>query len=252
MEENYDISFFNPKTDFSRKNRNLVLALVITWAVSIFGFQILLRVVEKPVPEQALVSFNKVKDNVFNGNATIADKQVFLKSLINLVNKNTLNKKTEIPVVKNAINSTVYSLVSDKNLFASKVLAIETKKTEISSLTDLDAYRVAKLKIKKIEKELVEEFSELNINKNDIRAEILTSVLSDKAVSLTADEKQALPKIMTKFMIHNRSFLTDSSFLGFPFHYFYTAVFLLVLFIGLCYIYAKRIESLNKEFGIED
>ena len=69
---------------------------------------------------------------------------------------------------------------------------------------------------------------------------------------LTSEEKEKLPQIMDKFLIHNRSVLTDTTFIGFPFHYFYTAVFLLVLFVGLCYLYAKQIERLNNQFGIDD
>ena len=93
----------------------------------------------------------------------------------------------------------------------------------------------------------------MNINKNGIRAEILNSVLDSKTnVELTKEDKEKLPQIMDKYLIHNRSFLTDSKFLGFPFHYFYTAVFLLILFVGLCYAYAKQIENLNKRYGIDD
>ena len=77
-------------------------------------------------------------------------------------------------------------------------------------------------------------------------------VIGDKNLSLSSEEKEKLPQIMNKYLIHNRSVLTDTTFIGFPFHYFYTAVFLLILFVGLCYIYAKKVESLNLQFGIED
>ena len=62
----------------------------------------------------------------------------------------------------------------------------------------------------------------------------------------------ALPGAMEKYLIHNRSFLTDSSFLGFPLHYFYTAQFLLILFIVLCLIYAKAVDKKNTRLGIEE
>ena len=61
-------------------------------------------------------------------------------------------------------------------------------------------------------------------------------------------EQQALTKeIMDRYLIHNRSVLTDTIFLGFPLHYFYTAVFLLVLFVGLCLGYCLMMERLEKE-----
>ncbi|RKX20065.1 MAG: hypothetical protein DRP35_06675 [Candidatus Zixiibacteriota bacterium] len=41
-------------------------------------------------------------------------------------------------------------------------------------------------------------------------------------------------------------------FLGFPFHYFYTAVFLLVLFVGLCWIFCFQTDRIYKKLGIEE
>jgi len=252
--EDYNISFFKPKSEFSRKNRNLVLTLVIIWAVSVFGFQILLKIIEKPVPEPALVEFNEIKANVFTNSATPYEKQILLKSLISVANKNTLNKTVEKPIIEKAINWAVYSLVTDKNAVSNNIQNIQNLKTEALNISDFVKYKEERLRIKELEKQLVaENHSELNINKNDIRAEILTSVLNtDKETLLTSEEKEKLPQIMNKFLIHNRSVLTDTTFIGFPFHYFYTAVFLLVLFVGLCYLYAKQIEQLNKQFGIED
>lgn len=62
----------------------------------------------------------------------------------------------------------------------------------------------------------------------------------------------ALPAAMELYLTHNRSGLTDTRFLGFPFHYWYTAQFLLILFIGLCLIYARATDKMNKRLGIED
>ena len=49
----YHFSFFKPTTDSARRNRNMVVQLVLIWAVAIFGFQVLLKVLEKPTPEPA-------------------------------------------------------------------------------------------------------------------------------------------------------------------------------------------------------
>ena len=70
------------------------------------------------------------------------------------------------------------------------------------------------------------------------------------------ESEQKLRKIfeeaMGLYLIHNRSVLTDTRFLGFPFHYFYTAVFLLILFVGLTWLYCVRTDMFNKKYGIED
>jgi putative solute:sodium symporter small subunit len=70
--------------------------------------------------------------------------------------------------------------------------------------------------------------------------------------SFEDSERAQLTGIMGLYLIHNRSALTDAKFLGFPFHYFYTAVFLLILFVGLCWLYCVRTDMYNKKYGIED
>ena len=49
--------------------------------------------------------------------------------------------------------------------------------------------------------------------------------------------------------VTGKSFLTETQFLGFPFHWWYSAQFLILLFIGLCYIYCKFIDKLEAEHG---
>jgi putative solute:sodium symporter small subunit len=48
--------------------------------------------------------------------------------------------------------------------------------------------------------------------------------------------------------VAGKSFLTETQFLGFPFHYLYSAQFLIVLFILLCYVYCKFIDKLESEY----
>jgi putative solute:sodium symporter small subunit len=57
---------------------------------------------------------------------------------------------------------------------------------------------------------------------------------------------------MTKYATHNQSVLTDFAFLGFPFHYFYSGVFLLILFVFLCWLYCIRLERLQKKYSIHE
>lgn len=61
-----------------------------------------------------------------------------------------------------------------------------------------------------------------------------------------------IDKAMDFYLVHNRSAITDYTFFGFPFHYFYTAILLLALFIAICWVYAFNTERINKKFGIED
>ncbi len=60
----YHISFFKPTTEQAKANRNMVVWLICVWAVAIFGFQILLRIIEKPTPEAAFITFAEVWENV--------------------------------------------------------------------------------------------------------------------------------------------------------------------------------------------
>jgi hypothetical protein len=55
--DDYHISFFKPTTPQAVANRNMVVWLVVIWFFAIFGFQILLKVVEKPTPEQSYLTF---------------------------------------------------------------------------------------------------------------------------------------------------------------------------------------------------
>ena len=57
QKNDYHISFFKPTTDIARLNRNIVVFLVCIWTVAIFGFQIALKVFEKPTPEPAYLAF---------------------------------------------------------------------------------------------------------------------------------------------------------------------------------------------------
>ena len=70
--------------------------------------------------------------------------------------------------------------------------------------------------------------------------------------TLSTEVKESLPKIMELYLVHNQSFLTDFRFLGFPFHYWYTAQFLLILFVVLCLIYAVSIDKINTNHAVPE
>ena len=89
------------------------------------------------------------------------------------------------------------------------------------------------------------------IDKSTLEASILSfSLKNEFPGSMTDNTFDKLDERMRLYMTHNQSFLTDTKFLGFPFHYFYTAVFLLILFISLCIVYNLLIEWRLKKQGV--
>ena len=77
--DNYNSSLFRPRNLHGRKNRNVILTMLLIWAVAVFGFQFLLRAIEKPVPEKALENFEKLWPSVRAGQGSQTDKTAFLK-----------------------------------------------------------------------------------------------------------------------------------------------------------------------------
>ena len=49
--------------------------------------------------------------------------------------------------------------------------------------------------------------------------------------------------------VTGKSFLTETQFMGFPFHWWYSAQFCIALFILLCYVYCKFVDKLEAEHG---
>jgi putative solute:sodium symporter small subunit len=92
----------------------------------------------------------------------------------------------------------------------------------------------------------------INLPAQDIRQSILPLELDVELMSLTAENNQKLSAVMEKYLIHYRSALTDTTVLGFPFHYFYSSVFLLVLFVGLCLLYCVRTDALHRKLQVDD
>ena len=55
--DQYNFSIFSPRNLHGRKNRNVIFTMLVIWAVAVFGFQALLRAIEKPTPEKTLTVF---------------------------------------------------------------------------------------------------------------------------------------------------------------------------------------------------
>jgi len=219
--EKYDVNFFKPLSEHARANRNLISKLAIIWAVAVFGFHFLLIIITTPTPEQTFNDFNSVWPQIAEDNsASIESKQLFAKSMLMVLGKNIAVKDNHKAVLKESLSWSIYSMQPDsvKPLF---------KLEPISAATSIGLSS--------------EGFDKI------MRDLLPSSLVKAENYSLSDESKQALPEIMKLYLVHNQSFLTDFKFLGFPFHYWYTAQFLLILFVLLCLFYAVSIDKLNEK-----
>jgi len=238
LEKDYNISFFRPTTKVAKFNRNLILVLFSIWAVAIFGFQIWLKVIETPTPEIAFTEYQSVWENIKLGSASDIEKQVFIKSALSVLGKVTL-----APIDRAVLNSSVSKLTLElvpeveKNAFLEKINAFKALKYGELNYLDhkKDLANVASSYIG------VENFS--------LEGRLIPLELA--AASSANINSEKVEAVMAKYLIHNQSYLTDSTFLGFPFHYFYTAVFLLILFVLLCLYYCVATDRAMRKLGIE-
>jgi len=250
---NYDFSLFKPVSPYGRRNRNLILILGTIWFVAIFGFQILLLIFQKPTPEKSLVTFESVWDNVKSGKATEQESKDFVNSLIAVAGKSSV-KPADKTVLMNSISWSVYKMVSDseKVLLSSQVKDLSTVREKLSAASG-EEYITLKSELQSIKNNInaiANDRTGVDLSNN--KAAILPYSLNADYKELTASDTEALPKIMKLYLTHNQSFLTDTKILGFPFHYFYTAEFLLILFVGLSLFYSIRITHLQKKFSIKE
>ena len=243
----YHISFFKPTTDNAKRNRNIVVQFVLIWAVAIFGFQILLKILEKPTPEPAFNVYETYRSNIQSDNMSIEAMKNVGQSALSVLGKISIQPDLKL-ALENAVSWMAYNIAdSIQKEELTKVLA---EFEQIALTTDVitnEAYLAKKNELVPILQNIFQ------LHPNDVRSKIAVhEVKSALLYSFDAENREKVDKAMNKYLIHNQSFLTDMKFLGFPFHYFYTAVFLLVLFVGLCWLYCVRIDTFHKKYGIED
>ncbi|OQX97628.1 MAG: hypothetical protein B6I24_08300 [Bacteroidetes bacterium 4572_128] len=251
----YRLSFFKPNNEYSRSNRNLVFTLVIIWAMAVFGFHILMRIIEKPKPEEAMIEYQKVKTNVFSEKSSVQEKQKFCSSVMSVLGKAYLRdpklkkiNKDYQEVLNNTLGWISYSLMP-KNLrkeFENKLKSYNSEKTE-EKISEKRGFF----------SDFMEPHWNFIIPKDSKFSNVKKSIFiyqikSDNLFKLPSEYQKKMDVIMELYLVHNQSFLTDTKFLGFPFHYFYSAIFLLVLFVFLCWVYAYQTEVLNKKFSVEE
>lgn len=244
--DTYRISFFNPTTEHARIDRNLAILLVSFWAVAVFGFQIALRVLEKPTPEKTLVVFESVWDDVRDGNAGVEQNQKFINSCLLVIGKPSVNA-SHIKVLKNAFGTAVFNLVPEdqKAGLLENVNKLDQFIADNMSLDDV-AY-VAQKKL------IADQVAPLaDIDKESLLYELIHVGLTGNNQEMEDETKAQLPEIMKLYLTHNQSVLTDFTVLGFPFHYFYTAFLLLVFFVGICWFYCVRVDRINAKLGFSE
>ncbi len=222
--DQYTVNFFKPKSGHARANTKLIVILATIWAVSVFGFQIALMILNEPTPEKAYTTFESVWPAVVEDAATpMALKQDFARALLSVLGKNIAVSNPHKEVLKEALSWSVYSMQPDslRGIFQ-RMPDPASLRTAVQSI-GLAADGMDKIMI-------------------DLLPHSLVAVKSDQ---LRAESKAALPGIMKLYLVHNQNALTKAKFLGFPFHYWYTAQFLLILFVVLCLIYAMAMDRMN-------
>jgi len=252
--DQYNFSIFTPRNKHGRKNRNVIFTMLAIWAVAVFGFQFLLRAIEKPTPEKALAVFESEWPAVTGVAEKQADYQSVLTSLLMVKGKNTVTAGDQ-QLLSEAISSALFTMAPDcrSGQVMDNVAALEVMHADIAALKGQE-YMDLKFRIQDASAGLIGMLEPYTgYGTTSLEAPILAASLrKDYPVSLTDPSLNRLPDIMKLYLTHNQSVLTDTKFLGFPFHYFYTAVFLLVLFVVLCIVYNKLIEwRLGKEGIVE-
>jgi len=245
VSEDYHISFFKPTTDSARRNRNMVVQLVLIWAVAIFGFQFLLKILEKPTPEPSLGIFENNWPAVEQGKASSMELQASSQAVLSVLGKVAIQPDHR-QMLHDALSSMAWQLALEKEELKAHVAEFENLAASAGHIAD-EAYLKKK-------SELIPILAGIfGLEPVDVRTKIAPlEIKSSMMESFDAAGKEQIGGIMSLYLTHNQSFLTDARFLGFPFHYFYTAIFLLILFVGLCWLYCIRTDQFNKKYGIED
>ena len=243
----YHFSFFRPTTDNSRRNRNLIVQFFLIWAVSIFGFQILLRVLQKPTPEPAYAVYQQYWDRIGQ-----EDPDPEALRQLSHVALSVLGKIDIKPEYRDALDRGLSWMVW-RTADSLQQMELATKVTEFEAITAsadniLDAgYIASKEGVISLLRDI------LLLHPEDVRAGIAPlEIHSAYFDAFDEGARASFSAAMDLYLIHNQSILTDFRFLGFPFHYFYSAVFLLVLFVGLCLLYCIRTDVFHRKYNIID
>lgn len=226
--EKYHVNFFKPHSPHAKANTKIIIILASIWAVGVFGFQILQMVISKPTPEKNYTVFESVWPKIVNNSgATQEDRQQFSRVILSVLGKNVAVKAPHKDILKKTFSWNVYTMMPD------------TVQAVLKTGPTAELYPLVK-----------EKTGLADGGMDKIMADIIPyALVKVESAELSADCKKTVPEIMKLYLIHNQSALTDFTFIGFPFHYWYTAQFMLILFVMLCLVYALVIERINKKYG---
>lgn len=250
--DQYNFNIFKPRNLHGKKNRNVIFSMLVIWGVAVFGFQFLLRGIEKPTPEKSLIMFESTWPQAVNETLSPEDLQTLLSSLVHVSGKNTVQAEEQV-VISEAVTSLILGAMPDT--MKPDIIELMVKKEELKSqLADIQDQEYLDLKeeIGGIENSLISYTEPISgFSKGSLESTLLINSMKNIDPKSMSDPTFAnLPGTMKLYLIHNQSVLTDTKFLGFPFHYFYTAVFLLIMFIVLCIVYNILIEWRLKKQGV--
>jgi len=236
MSNTPQVNFFIPQTEHARQNKKIILTFVTIWAVAVFGFQFLLMLLNTPTPEENYTKFEQLWPEVQVENPSDANLQDFSKVVLSVLGKNIALKPEHKSTLSEALCWNVNSILPDTQ--KESFISFAKGNDGSSRNTEVIANVTQALNLKP------EGFEKLMINL------LPTSLISQNPAELSLTVMTDLPGIMKLYLVHNQNFFTDFKFMGFPFHYWYTAQFLLLLFVGLCLSYVILIEKLNKEHNL--
>lgn len=225
----YDINFFKPHTPFLKDATRLIWIGITIWFLATYGFHILLKTIEKPTPEPGYVIYEKVFPKLIAGSATQDEIVDISKVYLALIGKSVvLQKNTSL---KKAFTSTLFAIIPEEQ---KELLKSTIQKTVTDKKKNVDFIA-----------------EKLGVNDNPAMKAAIPYALIPLSENDVAMGTPDIPTLMDRYLIHNQSILTDSKFLGFPFHYFYTAIFLLTLFVLICLVYCKAIDRVMKKYDLE-
>ncbi len=254
-----EVSFFRPHSPHSKDNAKMITFFVILWAVAVFGFQIALQLTNKPTPEPSHGVWSEVWPKIKDGTATEADRVRFADALLMVLGKNVALKAPHKDALRKALSHTAVSLAGADlvNEYAALNVSIREAKFSKTPVPD-EVFAELNAKFPQLHAKLVPalrlaEAGKDPVSWNKLKADLLPSaIVAVTGAALPDDVVSALPGIMDLYLVHNSGPLTQARFLGFPFHYWYTAQFLLILFVLICIIYAKMLERINRKYEFVD
>lgn len=247
-----NFSIFKPLNEYGRKNRNMVLTMLLIWFIGVFGFQVLLKVLESPVKETSFTSFNNSLENARNGFTDDNKTKEFIQSLTLITGKSVI-KADDKKIINHGLSLAVYSLLPEDQWSELNANIADTKEIHEKLAT---ASEIEFIELKNSLKEKIDKIG-LIVNKaagfepNSLEAELLPyNIVPVESTLADATTWKKLQNKVEFYTTHFQSKLTDIKFLGFPFHYFYTGVFLLVMFVSLCLIYCIVTQRLQKRYNV--